>query len=465
MRINSKPRRFGVAVVLSGSLAALTACSGAIGGSTGSTEGSKADSTGGVIELSIATAAVPQFDDVRALTPEFEKANPNIKIKYVNLPEDQLRDQLTQGVATKSSPFDAVAVGPLEVPLWARNGWLTDVTPYVDKDSDYDKADLIDTVVKGLELDNKLYAVPFSGESSMLMYRKDILQAKGITMPANPTWDQVADIAKKVQDKSQNLQGICLRGASSWGSSVAVLNTMINTFGGVWYDQQWKPEFSSPATKKALQFYVDLQRSAGGASPASNGFPECLTTFGQGNAAMWFDATSAGSSVEDPKVSKVAGKVGYAPAPVESFDSSGWLWSWNLAMTSTSKHQDATWTYMRWATSKEYVKLVQDKLGLVRTPAATRNSTYQGKYLSDIPFAKISLSSVKKADPKKHPQPTPYNGVLFLILPSYQDFGTQVSQQVTAAVAGRQSVDQTVAAADKILQGAAADNKAWADGK
>lgn len=460
MKIRRFSRTLSV-VALSGSLTLLAACGGAIGSNGGGGGGA----SGGVVELTVATAAVPQFDDVRKLTPEFEKANPNIKIKYVNLPEDQLRDQLTQGVATGSSPFDAVAVGPLEVPLWARNGWLTDVTPYVDKDADYDKADLIDTVVKGLEVDNKLYAVPFSGESSMLMYRKDLLEAKGLTMPAHPTWTEVADIANKVQDKSKHIQGICLRGSSSWGTSVAVLNTMINTFGGVWYDQQWQPQFSSPETKKATQFYVDLQHNAGGDSPASNGFPECLTTFGQGNAAMWFDATSAGASVEDPKTSKVAGKVGYAPAPVESFDSSGWLWSWNLAMTSTSKNKDAAWTYMRWATSKEYVQLVQDKLGLVRTPTATRNSTYQGKYVSDVPFADISLSSVKKADPKQHPKPTPYDGVLFLILPSYQDFGTQVSQQVSAAVAERQSVDQTVAAADKILQGAAADNKAWTEGK
>jgi len=461
MKIRKFSRMLSVTAA-GGSLAALAACNGAIGTNAG---GGGGDATGGVVELTVATAAVPQFDDVRKLTPDFEKANPNIKIKYVNLPEDQLRDQLTQGVATGSSPFDAVAVGPSEVPLWARNGWLTEVTPYVDKDADYDKADLIDTVVKGLEVDNKLYAVPFSGESSMLMYRKDLLQAKGISMPANPTWTEVADIAKKVQDKSKNLQGICLRGSSSWGTSIAVLNTMINTFGGVWYDKQWQPQFSSPETKKATQFYVDLQRSAGGDSPASNGFPECLTTFGQGNAAMWFDATSAGASVEDPATSKVAGKVGYAPAPVESFDSSGWLWSWNLAMTSTSKHKDAAWTYMRWATSKEYVQLVQNKLGLVRTPAATRNSTYQGKYVSDVPFARISLESVKKADPKQHPKPTPYDGVLFLILPGYQDFGTQVSQQVSAAVAGTQSVDQTVAAADKILQGAAADNKAWVEHK
>ncbi|WP_219413547.1 ABC transporter substrate-binding protein [Pseudonocardia nigra] len=446
------------ALAAAGAISLLAACGGA--GSGSGTGGA-----GGVTTVTVATAAVPQFDDVRALTETFEQQHPAIRIEYVNLPEDQLRDQLTQGVATGSSPFDVIAVGPYEVPIWSKNGWLEDLAPYAEQDADYDVEDILPTVRKGLGSDGKLFAVPFSGESSMLMYRKDLFEAKGIEMPANPSWTQVAQLAAQVEDEAQGIQGICMRGSSSWGSSLAALNPIINTFGGVWYDQAWTPQFSSPETKRAVQFYVDLQREHGGPSAASNGFPECLTAFGQGKAAMWFDATSAGASVEDPKTSTVAGKVGYAPAPVESFDSSGWLWSWNVAMPVTSENKDAAWAYMRWASSKEYVALVGEKLGLVRTPTATRESTYADQaYLDGAPFAEISLASVRKADPTQHPKPVPYTGVLFLGLPTYQDFGTQVSQQISAAVAGNQTVDEAVANADKILAGVAEDNKAWVEG-
>lgn len=437
----------------------LSACGGA-GGVAGDSSGA-----GGTTTLTVATAAVPQFDDVKTLTKYFEADYPKIKIKYVTLPEDQLRDQLTQGVATGSSPFDVIAIGPLEVPIWSRNGWLAPLGKYTNKDKGYDVNDIVGTVRKGLgDGDGQLYAVPFSAESSMLMYRNDLLAAKGLTMPANPTWTQVAALADKIQDKNAGVAGICLRGSSGWGSSLAALNPIINTFGGVWYDKEWKPQFQSPETKAAVQFYADLQHRDGIPGAASAGFPECLTAFGQGHAAMWFDATSAGASVEDAKLSKVVGKVGYAAAPIQKFNANGWLWSWNLAMTTTSKKKDASWQYMQWASSKKYVTLVQQKLSMVQTPTATRESTYKNEaYLKAAPFAKISLQSVKNADPTRHPQPTPYSGILFLELPAYQDFGTQVSQQISAVVAGTTSVDAATAKADQILTNAAPAAKKWTE--
>lgn len=432
----------------------------AVGQPTGS--GAQA---GSAVTLTVATAAVPQFDDIRTLTPEFEKSHPGIKVKYVNLPEDQLRDQLTQSVATGSGTFDVVSIGPYEVPIWAKNGWLKSVDPQLKSDTDWAPGDIIPAVEAGLKYKDATYAVPISGESSMLMYRKDLFSKAGITMPAHPSWDDVVSIAAKIQNKSTNLAGMCMRGGNSWGASLAALNPIITTYGGVWYDSSWQPQWSSPATKAALATYLKLQKEYGIPGAASAGFPECLSAFTQGQAAMWFDATSAGSSVEDPKTSKVVGKVGYAAAPIQKFDSSGWLWSWNLAMTSTTKNSAAAWQYMRWASSKEYVTLAGTKLGWTHAPAATRESTYKIKsYLDASPFAQVSLASIAKADPTKHAVPTPYTGSLFLILPSYQDFGTQISQHVSNAITGAESVDEVSSAADGILAKYAEENRKWVSG-
>ncbi len=436
----------------------------AVSGCTASTSGSS--STDGVTTLTVATASVPQFDDIRALTKQFEDANPDIKVKYVNLPEDQLRDQLTQGVATGSSPFDVVSIGPYEVPIWAKNGWLSSIDDQVQKDTAFDEQDIIPAVLNGLEYDDKLYAVPISGESSMLMYNKDIFAAAGVTMPENPTWDQVRELAAQVQDTSKNVAGICLRGDASWGASMAALNPIINAYGGTWYDDDWNPQFSSPAVKKAIDMYLDLQQNYGIPDASTAGFPECLTAFGQGNAAMWFDATSAGSSVEDAATSTVAGKVGYVAAPVESWNGNGWLWSWNLAITETSKNQDAAWKYLAFFGSKDYVQLAGTELGWEHAPAATRTSTYGIQdYLDAAPFADVSLAAVDNADPTDHATPTPYSGILFLSLPSYQDFGTQIAKHVSAAITGAETTDQISEAADQILGKFAEENRDWVDGK
>nr|WP_017201839.1 sugar ABC transporter substrate-binding protein [Microbacterium barkeri] len=436
----------------------------AVSGCTAST--TTPDSGDGVTTITVATAAVPQFDDIRELTAQFEKANPDVKVEYVNLPEDQLRDQLTQGVATGSSPFDVVSIGPLEVPLWTQSGWLAPLDKYLQDDTDFDESDIVPAVLSGLTVDDQLYGVPISAESSMLMYRKDLFDAAGLEMPANPTWADVTSLAGQIQDTSQNLAGICMRGDASWGASVAALNPIINAYGGVWYDDDWKPQLSSPEAVAAIDAYLNLQRNFGVPGASTNGFPECLTAFTQGNAAMWFDATSAGASVENPETSAVVGKVGYAPAPVDKWDGNGWLWSWNLSITATSKKQDAAWKYLSFFGSKEYVQLVGEELGWERAPSATRQSTYEiPEYMAAAPFAQTSLDMVDLADPTSHPSVTPYDGILFLLLPSYQDFGTQVAKEVSGAITSGASGAEVAAAADAILERFAADNREWADGE
>lgn len=453
-------RRYRAVAVVGG----IAASALAVSGCTAST--STPDSSDGVTTITVATAAVPQFDDIRELTPQFEEAYPDVKVEYVNLPEDQLRDQLTQGVATGSSPFDVVSIGPLEVPLWAQNEWLAPIDDYLAEDTEFDEGDIIPAVASGLTLNDQQYAVPISAESSMLMYRQDLFDAAGLQMPEKPTWADVAQLAEQIQDPSQNLAGICLRGDASWGASMAALNPMINAFGGIWYDEDWNPQLSSPESVAAIDAYLNLQRNYGVPGSSTAGFPECLTAFTQGQAAMWFDATSAGASVENPEVSSVVGQVGYAPAPVDSWDGNGWLWSWNLAITSTSEKQDAAWKYLSFFGSKDYVKLVGEELGWERAPSATRASTYQiPEYMEAAPFAQTSLDMVDLADPTQHPSETPYDGILFLLLPAYQDFGTQVAKEVSDAITSGASGAEVGAAADAILARFAEDNREWADGE
>jgi len=288
-----------------------------------------------------------------------------------------------------------VSIGPSEVPIWANNGWLAPISNQIASDKSFDEKDIIPAVLNGLVYKKKTYAVPISGESSLLMYRKDLFQKAGITVSGTPTWDDVRTWAAKLQDKKKNVAGICLRGEASWGGAAASLNQLINAYGGVWYDKNWNPQFDSPQVKQAINMYLDLQRNYGIPSASSASFPECLTAFGQGNAAMWADASSAGATLEDPKTSKVVGNVGYAPAPVESWKGNGWLWSWNLAITSTSKKQDAAWKYLEYFGSKDYVKHSGRTLGWERAPAATRQSTYHiADYLKKSPFGDATLKAV-----------------------------------------------------------------------
>jgi sorbitol/mannitol transport system substrate-binding protein len=398
--------------------------------------------------VTVAIVANPQMRDIQQFTREFERKYPDIKIRYVTLPENEARARITQDVATKAGQFDVVMIGTYEAPIWGKNGWLTDLTKYARDDRAYDVADLMPAVRKGLTADGKLYAVPFYGESSFLMYRKDLFKQAGLRMPEHPTWPQVAAFARKL--KTPKRAGICLRGLPGWGEQLAPLDTVINTFGGRWYDPKWNAQLTSPATARAVKFYLDLIKQAGEPGAPNAGFSECLTAYTQGQAAMWYDATVAAGSLEDPKVSKVVGKNGYVAAPVMDTKWSGWLWAWSLAVPTTAKDPSAAWKFVSWATSKEYIRMVGERLGWTRVPPGSRLSTYKiPQYIqSSSGAAQVTLEALKTVDPNHATKlPVPYTGIQYVQIPEFQDLGTSVAQQFAAVLAGNQSVDSALKSA------------------
>ncbi|MER5200391.1 ABC transporter substrate-binding protein [Streptomyces sp. NPDC002755] len=425
----------------------LVACSGA---------GGSSDSGGGGKSINVLMVGNPQMEDIAKLTESTFTKDTGIKVKFTVLPENELRDKVTQDVATQAGQYDVATIGAYEVPIWQKNGWLHELGSYADKDVSFDKGDLLKPVVTSLSgSDGKLYALPFYSESSMLMYNKDVMTAKGITVPEHPTWQQIADIAAKVDGAEPGMSGICLRGLAGWGELGASLTTVVNTFGGTWFTKDWTAEVDSPAFKKATKFYVDLVREHGQAGAAQSGFTECLNALSQKKAAMWYDATSAAGPLEDPSTSKIAGHVGYAYAPTVETKSSGWLWSWAWAMPKTTKNADAASKFMLWASGKDYEKLVGEKLGWARVPAGKRASTY------DIPqyqkaaaaFGDITLKSIEGADPADPGvQPRPTVGIQYVAIPEFQDLGTKVTQEISAAIAGKTSVDKALEDGQKLAE-------------
>lgn len=419
----------------------LAGCSGA--GSLGS--------SGDVV--TIAMVSNSQMTDAIKLSSKFEAANPGIKLKFVSLPENQARAKITMSTATGADTFDVVMISNYETPQWAENGWLTNLEPYIAATAGYDKEDFIPSLREALSYDGSMYSVPFYGESSFLMYRKDLFEQAGITLGDAPTWDQVAAAAAKLQ--TPDMAGICLRGKPGWGEVLAALDTVINTFGGRWFDENWNAQLTSPEVTKAVQFYVDTVRNHGELGASSAGFQECANLFGHGQAAMWYDATSAVNTVESPESSDVVGKVGYAKAPMAVKPNSGWLYTWSLGIPTAAKHKDAAWKFISWMTNKEYMKLVGSELGWERVPPGSRLSTYQIPEYREISadYGPITVDSINTTD-TKHPtvQPVPYTGVQFLAIPEFQDLGTRVSQQISAAIAGQISVEDALAQAQQYAE-------------
>ena len=427
--MKTSPLTVGCAIALSTSLAATTA----------------------VAQTTVTIATVNNGDMIRmqALSEHFTAANSGIELEWVTLEENVLRQRVTTDIATKGGQYDVMTIGTYEVPIWGKQGWLMSLN---DLPETYDIDDILPPVRGGLTVDGELYAAPFYGESSMTMYRTDLFEAAGLAIPEAPSWEFIAEAARKLTDKDNEIYGICLRGKPGWGENTAFLTTMANSFGARWFDENWQPQFDSEAWANALNYYLELMEDAGPPGAASNGFNENLALFQTGKCAMWIDATVAASFVTNPKDSQVADKVGFALAPDNGLGKrANWLWAWSLAVPASTNNEEAAKKFVAWATSKEYLELVASEEGWANVPPGTRTSLYENPEYAKVPFARMTLESINSADPTNPTvDPVPYVGVQFVAIPEFQGIGTMVGQQFAAALAGQMSAEQALSNAQQL---------------
>ena len=402
--------------------------------------------------LTIATVNNGDMIRMQGLTDDFT-AKTGHSVEWVTLEENVLRQRVTTDITTKGGAFDIMTIGMYETPIWGANGWLV---PLDDLSAGYNVGDLLPAMSGGLSHDGTLYSAPFYGESSMIMYRTDLMAKAGLEMPAAPSWSFIAKAARHMTDRDNEINGICLRGKAGWGEGGAFITAMSNSFGARWFDEDWNAQFDSREWSDTLNFYFNMMSDSGPAGFATNGFNENLSLFQQGKCGMWIDATVAASFVTNPKDSTVADHVGFALAPDNGMGvRSNWLWAWALAIPAGTQKEGPAKEFIEWATSTSYIELVAANEGWANVPPGARTSLYENPNYKDIPFAKMTLESILSADPLNSTvDPSPYVGIQFAAIPEFAGIATDVSQEFSAAYAGQQSIADALAKAQAITNDA-----------
>ena len=402
--------------------------------------------------ITIATVNNGDMIRMQGYTDDFT-AKTGHTVEWVTLEENVLRQRVTTDITTKGGQFDIMTIGMYETPIWGANGWLV---PLDDLSAEYDVDDILPAMRGGLSHDGTLYAAPFYGESSMVMYRTDLMEAAGLEMPEAPTWEFIREAAAAMTDRDNDINGICLRGKAGWGEGGAFITATSNSFGARWFDMDWNAQFDTQPWKDTLEFFSGMMNESGPAGYATNGFNENLSLFQQGKCGMWIDATVAASFVTNPNDSTVADSVGFALAPDNGLGKrSNWLWAWALGIPAGTAKEDAAKQFIEWATSKEYIELVAAKEGWANVPPGARISLYENPNYQDVPFAKMTLESILSADPTDSTvEPSPYVGIQFAAIPEFAGIATEVSQEFSAVYAGQQTVDEALAKAQAITNDA-----------
>jgi len=402
--------------------------------------------------ITIATVNNGDMIRMQGYTDQFTAAT-GIDVEWVTLEENVLRQRVTTDITTKGGQFDIMTIGMYETPIWGANGWLV---PLDNMSAEYNVGDILPAMAGGLSHDGTLYAAPFYGESSMIMYRTDLMEKAGLEMPDAPSWSFVAKAARAMTDRENDINGICLRGKAGWGEGGAFITAMSNSFGARWFDEEWNAQFDTREWSDTLNFFVNMMSDSGPAGYATNGFNENLSLFQQGKCGMWIDATVAASFVTNPNDSTVADKVGFALAPDNGMGvRSNWLWAWALAIPAGTQKADAAKQFIEWSTSNEYIELVAANEGWANVPPGARTSLYENPNYKDVPFAQMTLDSILSADPNNSTvDPSPYVGIQFAAIPEFAGIATEVSQEFSAVYAGQQSVEDALAKAQAITNDA-----------
>ncbi|WP_425092307.1 ABC transporter substrate-binding protein [Tropicimonas sp. S265A] len=402
--------------------------------------------------LVIATVNNGDMIRMQGLTQDFTDKTGHT-VEWVTLEENVLRQRVTTDIAAKGGSFDIMTIGMYEAPIWGANGWLVALD---DLSDDYNVDDILPAMRGGLSHDGTLYAAPFYGESSMIMYRTDLMEAAGLEMPKSPTWEFIREAAAAMTDRDADINGICLRGKAGWGEGGAFITAMSNSFGARWFDEDWNAQFDTEAWANTLSFYKGTMDESGPTGYATNGFNENLNLFQQGKCGMWIDATVAASFVTNPEDSEVADSVGFALAPNTGLGkNANWLWAWALAIPSGTQKEAAAKEFIEWATSTSYIELVAENEGWANVPPGARISLYENPNYKDIPFAQMTLDSILSADPNNPTvDPVPYVGIQFAAIPEFAGIATEVSQEFSAAYAGQQTVEEALAKAQALTNDA-----------
>ncbi len=409
------------------------------------------------VELIVASVNNGPMVTMSELSDEFTKKT-GIKVSYVMLTENDIRSKIQQDVAVGGGQFDLVTLGTTDAGTYLDNGWTVPLQPLFDKMTDeekkwYDFDDLIKANIPAYSSRTKgLAAIPLYGESTMIMYRKDLFEEAGLTMPEEPTWEQIYEFAKKLHNPEKNIVGMALRGKPGYGENMYIFGTILYAYGAQWFDMNWQPQLQTDEMRAAWEFYKKLQNEAGAKDVTSNGYTETLNLMASGNAAIYYDATVS-AAVFEADDSPIKGKVGYAMSPSgPGKGNTQTIGGWGIAITSSSKHQDEAFKYITWVTSKDYVELVAERKGWINVPSGARTSTYTNpKYKEVANFADITLKSLSNASFERPAvNETPYTGNSLPNIPEYPSIGEQVGQILADYISGGRSLDDALAESQRI---------------
>ncbi|MBN7804527.1 sugar ABC transporter substrate-binding protein [Agrobacterium rosae] len=397
------------------------------------------------IQLSVLMEGHPTTDGIQALLPEFTKET-GIEVQLEVVPESDITAKMLLEFSSGSGRYDLVQNNIIYIPGFVQAGYIDPLDDLANKLPRYlDKADFVPGYLNTSIADGKLYGLPVYGESTFLMYRKDLFEKYGLQPPK--TFDDVTTAAKTIKEKSDGkIVGITMRGKQGI-ENVYVWAGWLWGYGAEFISKDGKSALGTEEAAKSLDAYANILRNYGPVGVANFGWEENRVLFQQGKAGMTMDATVNGAFNEDPSVSSVVGKVGYVPVPAQSDNLKGGSSSLavhSLYVTSASQQKEAAWLFASWATAKQQQIKSFDLApnSGVTSQGAMNSDEFNKRYGT---FKEAMLASIARGNPQYLPTVQAANEII-------NNAGIAVSK----AIAGTASAKDALAEANTANEAALA---------
>ncbi|KLU59074.1 putative ABC transporter-binding protein precursor [Peptococcaceae bacterium CEB3] len=398
-------------------------------------------STAKQVTIHVACQEHPDVDALKELLPSFEKQY-GVKVDLNVLPQQQLNTKVEIALASNSSDYDVIMMDDMQTAQYAKAGWIVPLDTFINNTSltnksKFNESDFLKGFLKVLAVNGTQYALPFYGESTMLFYNKEMFSKAGISAPPQNMQELEADAAKLT---GNGVYGIALRGSRdiNWYPWAGFLFA----FGGHWLDANGKPTLNSPAAVQATQLYGKLISKYGPPGGASFDWNQVQLSMQQGKAAMIIDASNFGPRLEDPKESKIVGKVGFAMVPAGPAGRFPSVYTAGLAIPKGSKHQADAWKFIEWATSKQTQLESAMKVSRadVTRQSVWEDPAYTQKY-NNKDMMQIAVKSMNLANPDYLPR-----------IPQFNKLSSIVGIAVSKVIAGTNAQTAMNQAQDAAIQ-------------
>ena len=307
----------------------------------------------GPITVRAATQKHPAVDALKELLPGFEAGGYSVELS--DIPQDQLNSRVRLSLSAQTDEFDVIMLGHMLIPQYRNAGWIVSLSDFIDdpqhtNPQEFQFDDILGGFVNAASVDGELYAMPFYGESTMLMYNKEMFAAAGLDQPPQ-TFEELESYARRLTDKAGNQFGIAMRGRR--GINWYPWSGFAYGMGGGWIDSAGRPILNTPETIEATELFSRLISEYGPPGAANFDWNDVQIMMQQGDVAMIIDATNFGPRLENPDDSTVVGQVGYAMVPRGPAGRFPSIYSAALSIPETSSEKDAAWEFLKWSTSTE----------------------------------------------------------------------------------------------------------------